>query len=92
MVYPGQQKWVNVNEFTYRDLEQRHDKAMAAEAENIGAAAILWLKKCGTTGFSCQKMMEKKNEKKGKKWLTFWNTFAIIILALENRPQLFKKS
>ena len=66
MVYPGQQKWVNVNEFTYRDLEQRHDKAMAAEAENIGAAAILWLKKCGTTGFSCRKKTEKRMKKREK--------------------------
>ena len=54
--------------------------------------AILWLKKCGTTGFSCQKETEKKNEKKGKKRLTFWNTFAIIIFALKNGARLLEKS
>ena len=52
----------------------------------------MWPKKQWTTGFSCQKETEKKNEKKGKKRLTFWNTFAIIILALKNRTWLLEKS
>lgn len=61
-------------------------------AVTLRQTAILCLKKRLTTGFSCQKEAEKKIEKKGKKRLTFWNTFAIIILALKNRAWLLKKS